>query len=36
MTLNCISATVTYVMCREEHLQIVSVLQRVHLFNLVI
>jgi hypothetical protein len=35
MTSDRISATTTYVMQREEHLWNVSVLQRVHLPNLV-
>jgi hypothetical protein len=34
MTSDRISATTTYVMRREEHLWNVSVLQRIHLFNL--
>jgi hypothetical protein len=35
VTLDHISATMTYVMNREEHLWNVSTLQRVHLSNLV-
>jgi hypothetical protein len=35
MTTDHISATKTYVMCREEHLSNISVLQRVHVSNIV-